>query len=240
MMLAALLGGFVGLVLGVLGGGGSTLTVPLLVLGLGLDEKHAIAAGLFVVAATALSGAIPRWLAGAIDWRAAAIFGSCGALASLTASVFAREIDPSFQLHLLAATMIVAGVLLLVRKSTGTPHRAPWPRVLAAAAGAGALTGVTGVGGGFILVPALVLGAGSTFDRAVATSLVVITLNASFGWIGATDRMAAFAPSVLVFTAGAITVAVLSGKHSPRIAPLTRQRVLAALLCSVGIVLALR
>ena len=214
MILAAFLGGFVGLVLGVLGGGGSTLTVPLLVLGLGFDEKHAIAAGLFVVAVTAMSGAIPRWLAGAVDWRAAAIFGACGAAASWTASFAAHDVDPAFQMHLLAATMAIAGVLLLVRKSTGTPHRAPWPRVLATATAAGALTGVTGVVGGFILVPSLVL--------------------------GAADRMSAFTPQVLVFTAGAIVVAVVSGRHSPKIAPLVRQRVLAVLLCSVGIVLALR
>jgi uncharacterized membrane protein YfcA len=240
MILAAFLGGFVGLVLGVLGGGGSTLTVPLLVLGLGFDEKHAIAAGLFVVAVTAMSGAIPRWLAGAVDWRAAAIFGACGAAASWTASFAAHDVDPAFQMHLLAATMAIAGVLLLVRKSTGTPHRAPWPRVLATATAAGALTGITGVGGGFILVPSLVLGAGLVFDRAVATSLVVITCNAVFGWLGAADRMSAFTPQVLVFTAGAIVVAVVSGRHSPKIAPLVRQRVLAVLLCSVGIVLALR
>lgn len=240
MILAVFLGGLVGLVLGVLGGGGSTLTVPLLVLGLGIDEKHAIAGGLFVVAVTAFFGALPRLLARAVDLRAAAIFGGCGALASLVASVAARRIDPSVQLHVLAATMFVAGILLLVRKSTGVPHRAPWPRVLATATGAGALTGITGIGGGFILVPALVLGAGLTFDRAVATSLLVITGNALFGWIGAAERMSAFEPQVLVFTAGAVLVALASAKHSPRIAPLTRQRVLAGLLCAIGGLLALR
>lgn len=191
------LAALIGLSLGLLGGGGSILTVPILVYVLGFGAKESIAMGLAVVGVTSLFGAMGHWRKGNLQLRAAVIFGAmamAGTYAGARLSVF---VSGAVQLLLFAAVMLVAAFFMFRngRKEAALaarhesahapePRKAPFPMMVAAALGVGGLTGLVGVGGGFLIVPALVLLAGLPMKQAVGTSLLVIALNSFVGFAG--------------------------------------------------------
>ncbi len=236
------LGGLVGLALGLLGGGGSVLAVPLLALGVGLDDKSALTASLLVVAASALSGGIPRILTKSIDYRAAAIFAAAGASSSYLFSLASRPLPADIQVSLLAVTMVISGSLMLRKLRQGAATAAATevakpslPRTIAAATGAGALTGVTSIGGGFIIVPALIVGAGVHVDVAVGTSLLVITVNALASFLGRANREAAYDMRVLAFGIGAVVISLLGARVASGLRSSTKTRIMGTILVVVGI-----
>lgn len=191
------LAALIGLSLGLLGGGGSILTVPILVYVLGFGAKESIAMGLAVVGVTSLFGAMGHWRKGNLQLRAAVIFGAmamAGTYAGARLSVF---VSGAVQLLLFAAVMLVAAFFMFRngRKEAALaarhesahalePRKAPFPMMVAAALGVGGLTGLVGVGGGFLIVPALVLLVGLPMKQAVGTSLLVIALNSFVGFAG--------------------------------------------------------
>jgi len=185
-MLGYLLAVLIGISLGLLGGGGSILTVPTLVYVMNVEPKAAIAMSLPIVGITSLSGAIRHWRAKRIDLRIAFGFGVVAMIGSASAAMAARFIPGVVQLTLLGVVMLIAAVSML-RRRTSDEHAAttPHPVLLGAAAlGVGALTGLVGIGGGFLFVPALVLLGGVPMKNAVGTSLVVIALNTAAGAVG--------------------------------------------------------
>lgn len=282
LVAGGLLGGIVGLALGLLGGGGSVLAVPLLALGVGLDDKSALTGSLLVVAASAFAGGIPRIAEGDVDYRAAAIFGGAGALSSYLFSLASRPLPADVQIALLAATMLVSGTLMLqkarrtagpsmTRVGTPSPSAAgvgpmtrlgmkapgepegvgastrlgmkiidldePPPslaRTILAAIGAGALTGVTSIGGGFIIVPAMIVGARIHVDKAVGASLLVITVNATASWLGKADKSITFDPRVVAFGIGAVVVSLGAARLASRIGSATKGRIMGGILTIVG------
>jgi hypothetical protein len=169
----------VGASLGVLGGGGTILTVPILLLA-GVPAKPAIALSLAVVAVTAAVAALGHARAGRVEWRAATFFGAATALGGFAGGWAARFVEGETLLLGFTALMFAAGVAML-RPRGGAP--APGearirPRALAAQGTViGAVTGLVGAGGGFLFVPAFVLLGGLPMQRAVGTSLVVIAVN---------------------------------------------------------------
>ena len=192
-VLIALGGLAVGASLGLLGGGGTILTLPLL-LALGVEAKQAIASSLAVVAATACAAALPHARAGNVDWRAAALFGPATALGGFSAGHVAGRIRGETLLLVFTALMIAAGSRCC---AGGPPRRRLGPGARRAAAvlalqGAaiGALTGLVGAGGGFLFVPAFALLAGMPMARAVGTSLVVIAASALAALAGHLARRA--------------------------------------------------
>ncbi len=181
----ALLGAIiVGLSLGLLGSGGSILTVPLLVYLLGQPEKVAIAGSLLVVGSIALVGAIPWSLRGEVDWRSVFWFGLPGMLGTVLGAHVSRWIPGAVQLLLFAIVMLVAAWRMSrpapAAKTAAAARSRGW--IVADGAGVGVLTGVVGVGGGFMIVPALVLLGGLVMHRAIGTSLWIIALNAYSGF----------------------------------------------------------
>jgi uncharacterized membrane protein YfcA len=200
-LLASPLGFLIGLSLGALGGGGSILAVPALVYAAGQSPKHATTTSLVLVAITAVIGMIPHWRAGRVRFVAGTIFGLAGVGGSLLGSHWNRAADPNALLLAFSGLMLVAA-LAMWRRIKQTPAVAPLRSVGAAAATSmtppvssvriepwtiakvivagtfvGLLTGFFGVGGGFVIVPALVLALGFTMPEAVGTSLLVITIN---------------------------------------------------------------
>jgi uncharacterized membrane protein YfcA len=197
VLLASPLGLLIGVSLGALGGGGSILAVPALVYAAGQTPKHATTTSLVLVAITALIGIIPHWRAHRVRFGAGTVFGLVGVAGSLLGSRWNQAADPDLLLLAFAGLMVVAAAAMWRR--TGRPASparslgaaaAPVPIALArpfelatllkvAAAGTvvGLLTGFFGVGGGFVIVPALVLALGFTMPEAVGTSLLVITIN---------------------------------------------------------------
>lgn len=169
----------VGASLGFLGGGGTILTVPILLLA-GVPAKPAIALSLAVVAVTAAVAALGHARGGRVDWRAATFFGAATALGGFAGGWAARFVEGETLLLGFTALMFAAGVAMLrPRRQAPAPGGARIrPRVLAAQGTViGAVTGLVGAGGGFLFVPAFVLLGGLPMQRAVGTSLVVITVN---------------------------------------------------------------
>jgi uncharacterized protein len=196
--LALLLAAAIGLSLGTLGGGGSVLTVPVLVYIVGYDTKVAVPTSLAVVGAASLMGAIMNWRAGRVDLRVALPFGIVTVAGSYFGAKLGTRMSGEVQLLILAVVMVTAAILMLrsstrresaVAMENGLEDRSPvagesravairqMVRLAPVAAGVGLLTGIVGVGGGFLIVPALVIWGRVAMRTAVGTSLFVITLN---------------------------------------------------------------
>jgi uncharacterized membrane protein YfcA len=183
-VLLALLGALaIGLSLGLLGSGGSILTVPVLHYVVGQPDKLAIGGSLLVVGLIAASASVPYALRRQVDWRNVAWFGLPGMAGAWLGASLARWVPGPVQLALFAAVMLVAAWRMLRGAAMSEVDDAPHPlAVIAGGAGVGALSGLVGVGGGFLIVPALVLLARVPMTSAVGTSLAVIALNAFAGF----------------------------------------------------------
>lgn len=178
----------IGLALGLLGGGGSILTVPIFVYVLGFAPKPAIAMSLPVVGAASLIGAFGHWRAGNVDLRTAFAFGVVAMAGSYAGARLAIYVAGPVQLALLGAVMVAAAISML-RPAPATPHANAalepplWLLILVGLA-VGALTGLVGIGGGFLIVPALVVLGRVPMKQAIGTSLLVIAMNSASGFLG--------------------------------------------------------
>lgn len=174
----------IGISLGLLGSGGSILTVPVLVYLLGQDEKVAIAGSLFIVGNIALAGSLQFVRVGFIHWRSVATFGLPGMAGTYIGAALAAYVSGLMQLALFAVVMLLASYFMLRPiRLTDEPHspRAVW-KIAGDGLAVGIITGLVGVGGGFLIVPALVLLGGLSMHQAVATSLVIIALKSYSGF----------------------------------------------------------
>ena len=174
----------IGVSLGLLGSGGSIITVPVLVYLLGQDEKLAIAGSLFVVGNIALAGSLQYVRPRLIDWRNVVVFGVPGMAGTYLGAMIAAFVPGIMQLALFALVMLLASYMMLRPVPlTDTPHepRETW-KIASDGLFVGVITGLVGVGGGFLIVPALVLLGGLAIHKAVATSLVIIALKSYSGF----------------------------------------------------------
>jgi uncharacterized membrane protein YfcA len=182
------LGLLIGISLGALGGGGSILAVPALVFAAGQSPKHATTTSLVLVALTALIGIVPHWRAGRVRFTAGLVFGLAGVGGSLLGSHWNKAADPNVLLLAFSGLMMIAAYAMWRRVQRSAPPRVGTParvtpmtiaKVIGAGSAVGVLTGFFGVGGGFVIVPALVLALGFNMSEAVGTSLLVITVNSA-------------------------------------------------------------
>lgn len=176
----------VGLTLGILGSGGSILTVPVLVYLVDEPEKVAIAESLGIVGAISFSGFIPYALKKKVHWPSIIYFGLPGIGGTYFGSVIAAFVSGRFQLIVFAIIMFAAAVMMFLQK-TKEPKPAAQYKVVKwhlglQGFGVGCLTGFIGVGGGFMIVPALVLLAGLPITLSIGTSLAIISLNSFTGF----------------------------------------------------------
>lgn len=182
-MLAIPLGIVIGLVVGTVGGGGAILALPVLVYVLGEEVGPASTASLIVVAIAAGIGAGALALRGHVCWRIALTFTAPAAAGSLLGTLANNAVSAKLLIVSFVPIMLVAAAASWQRAAqstgdaTGPCPDAPAGRIALAGLGVGALTGFFGVGGGFLIVPVLALWLGFSFRRAVATSLVIITLT---------------------------------------------------------------
>lgn len=210
----------VGVALGVLGGGGSILTVPILVYLAGLDAKHAIAMSLFVVGVTSAVGAIPHARAGRVRWRTALLFGAT-AMAGAYGGGRLAEFIPGGWLLAGFGVMMLATAVAMLRERRDRPagtHREPRALlVVAEGITVGAVTGLVGAGGGFLVVPALVLLGGLPMSVAVGTSLVVIAMKSFAALAGYLSTVHIDWSLALAVTAAAVLGGVLGARLAGRI-----------------------
>jgi len=174
----------IGLSLGLFGSGGSVLTVPVLVYLLGQDEKTAIAGSLFIVGSIALAGSVQQIRSGLVHWRSVAFFGVPGMIGTWTGAELSVFLTGAMQLALFAVVMLLASALILrppKLERTTDSERHPFKIVIDGLV-VGVVTGLVGVGGGFLIVPALVMLGGLTMHQAIGTSLVVIALKSFSGF----------------------------------------------------------
>jgi uncharacterized membrane protein YfcA len=170
-----------------LGGGGSILTVPIFVYAMGYDPKLAIAMSLPVVGVTSLVGAAGHWRAGTVDLRAALTFGVVAMVGAVGAARLSKFVPGVVQLTLLGIVMMVAAAFMLKapvnerRRDAESGGLESRTLVGITGLGVGILTGLVGIGGGFLFVPAFVLLAGLPMKTAVGTSLLVIAMNTVAG-----------------------------------------------------------
>ena len=184
----------IGLSLGLLGSGGSILTVPVLVFLIGEGEKVAIAESLAIVGAIAFAGSLPYARRGLVDWRSVLLFGVPGMAGSFAGAAGSAWLSGTTQLALFGFIMLAAAALMLRPPSAGdvavdTERRVAW-KIAVDGMVVGVITGLVGVGGGFLIVPALVLLSGLEIHRAVGTSLTIIALKSATGFVKYLDVLA--------------------------------------------------
>jgi uncharacterized membrane protein YfcA len=246
------LGLAIGLTLGALGGGGSILTVPALVYVVGQDPKAATTSSLFIVGISSLVGAVTHARSGHVRWGVGLAFGATGVAASFAGTALNRMVDPDVLLLGFAALVLMAAAAMLAKARTPSPVPAGagdppavepavrWTapariaKVVVAGLAVGFLTGFFGVGGGFVIVPALTLGLGLAMPEAVGTSLLVIALNSAAALL-ARAGSAHFDWAVIApFTVAAIAGSLAGKKVADRLRADTLTRAFAVLLIAVA------
>jgi len=192
----------IGISLGLIGGGGSVLAVPILVYIMGVSPKPAIAMTLFIVGFVSLIGVIPHWKKGNVNLKTAFMFGTATMLGAYVGAKIANLpfITGTIQMILFAFMMLVAAGFMIYKSSKSTAQPANneldlnlypqpvckycWLWMMSEGLGVGVLTGLVGVGGGFAIAPALVLLGNTPIKEAIGTSLLIITLNSVAGFLG--------------------------------------------------------
>jgi uncharacterized membrane protein YfcA len=224
---ALVLGAVIGLLLGLLGGGGSILAVPALVYGAGQPLTAAVPTSLLVVGISSAVALLPRLRARQIRWRIAALVGGSGAAAAFAGAAVNRLLDRRVVLIGFAALMVAAALRMLrgdgetggdcALPGGGVNWRGCLPESVGTGLTVGFLTGLFGVGGGFLIVPALVLLLGLPMPTAVGTSLVVIVLNSAAGFAAHAGDAAIDYRITAAFTPAAITGSLTAGRLATRL-----------------------
>ncbi|MGC0251443.1 sulfite exporter TauE/SafE family protein [Pseudactinotalea sp. Z1748] len=185
LIVVLILAVLVGVSLGLLGGGGSILTVPLLTYVAGMDPREAISASLFIVGVTSLVGMLSHARRGNVRWRTGLVFGGASMVGAFGAGLVGGHLPGTVLMIAFALMMLTSAAAMIRRKGTARPRRSDMAAGRAVLDGfvVGAITGLVGAGGGFLVVPALVLLGGLAMPAAVGTSLLVITMK-SFAGLG--------------------------------------------------------
>jgi hypothetical protein len=238
--LGLILSAVIGLSLGLIGGGGSILTVPILVYFLGVEPHEAVGMSLAVVGATSIFGAYFHWKRGSVDFSSGTLFGTSGIIGALLGSPLTKTVSPAVLLLIFGALMFVVAVSMLWRRNYSgdeTTPRINRSKAVLAGFGVGVLTGFLGVGGGFLIVPALVLFGGLKMKEAIGTSLFVIFLNCVAGLVGhASQNHFGWTLTALV-TGLAVGGAGLGTVLSNRLAAHSLQKMFAVLVLAVAVFL---
>lgn len=230
----------IGLSLGLLGSGGSILTVPILTYLLGMPEKTAVASSLAIVGGISLFGALPLLRRGLVDGRALLAFGPPSMLGTVAGAWLAQRLPEGSQLLIFAPVMLVAAWRMASggAASVQGPRKSAWAIALAGI-GVGLLTGLVGIGGGFLIVPALVLLLGLPMPRAVATSLLLIVLNSAVGfgkYLMADSGQLQLDPTVIgLFIAIGGAASMLGGRLGTRVPQALLRRIFAVVLVLVAV-----
>lgn len=253
---ASPLGFLIGLSVGALGGGGSILAVPVLVYVAGQDPRAATTTSLVIVGLAALVGVSDHWRAGRVEVGPGVVFGLAGIVGSVSGSLLNRRVDPDVVLLAFAGLVLVAAWRMLTGcpsctnvgqreaiGAAGTPKvvvglrvdAATVTKVLVAGTVVGFFTGLFGVGGGFIIVPALTLGLRFPMPEAIGTSLLIIAINSATA-LGPRLGQGGVGWAVTVPFAISTVAGTLAGSHlADRLPEQTLLRWFAGLLIAVGV-----
>jgi uncharacterized protein len=198
----------VGVSLGLLGGGGSILTVPLLAYVAGMEAKQAIATSLVVVGVTSAVSTLSHARAGRVQWRSGLLFGAAGMAGAYLGGLLSYAIPGSVLLIAFTVVMVATAIAMIKKRAVREPTARAMPigKALLMGLAVGLVTGTVGAGGGFLVVPALALLGGLPMTVAVGTSLLVITMNSAAGLAGHLSTL-----PIDWTLAGAVTAAAVLG-----------------------------
>ncbi|MFD4224832.1 sulfite exporter TauE/SafE family protein [Streptomyces griseus] len=238
LVLALIAGAVIGLALGALGGGGSVLAVPALIYLLGFSPASASTAALIIVTATSATALYAHARDGDVAWRTGGLFALAGIGPAFLAGAAAGRLPAAVLTGAFAVVASLAALRMLRPAAAGTPERVRPAKAAAAGSGLGAVTGLLGVGGGFLAVPALVGVLGLRMKKAVGTSLLVITVNSLAALTSRTGTGGELRWEVIAPFAGAAILGAWDGKRlASRITGRTLQRVFASVLLAVAAVM---
>ncbi|MCG7523431.1 sulfite exporter TauE/SafE family protein [Streptomyces sp. OfavH-34-F] len=235
LILALVAGTVVGLALGGLGGGGSVLAVPALTYLIGMPAADAITASLIIVTVTSVTSLAQHARDGNVAWRTGLLFASAGIVPAMLTGLAAGRLPQALLTLAFAGIAGVAALRMLRGPAAPAAGEVRPAKAGAAGAGLGAVTGLLGVGGGFLAVPALVRVLNLPMRRAVGTSLLVITINsiAALGARAGTGMHLDWAV-IAPFTAAAILGAWDGKRYAQRLSGTTLQRLFAGVLLAVA------
>ena len=239
MLLALPFGLAIGLAVGLLGGGGAVLAVPVLVYALDQDVHSATTASLAVVAAASLAGGLAHARSNRVCWRHVSAFAPAAIAGTVAGTAANRSLSPDVLMVGVAVLMLVAATSMwrrreLAQRSEECPPLEP-VRDVAAGVGVGGMTGLFGVGGGFVVVPTLAMALGFPMRCAIGTSLVIVSAAASVGLlahVAAGGRADVAITAVLA--AGCVVGAIGGERLAPRIPPRALARSFAIALAAVA------
>ena len=238
LLLDSGLGLVIGLTLGLLGGGGSVLTVPMLVYLVGQTPQAAVTASLVIVGVNSAAGVLFHRTQDAIHWRIALIFGGVGMAFAYAAANFSKFFPSEALMIAFALLMLVVGVLMLwKRDDLNAASTLCWRKVLFGSALVGALTGFLGVGGGFLIVPTLVMLVGLPMRQAVGTSLVIIVMNSAAGLLGHLGETALDVGMIAVFISAGMIGTFWGVQLAKRLKPEHLRRAFAVFVIGLAMVL---
>lgn len=233
----------IGVSLGFFGGGGSILSVPLLVYVFGLEPKQAIASSLLIVSAASVSGAIQHWRAGNVELRTSLFFGAAGMTGAHIGGRAGAFLDGTLLLLLFAAMMVITALAMWrgrrVPKGAEPGKRSLGP-LIAQGFGVGLFTGLVGAGGGFLIVPALALWAGLPMPAAVGTSLVIIVGNTLAGFSGYAGHVDVSYGLIAAVAACAIAGSFVGTNLAHRINPASLRRAFAGFVLVMATLILVR
>jgi uncharacterized protein len=239
-IVALIFASLIGFALGLLGSGGTMITLPVLVYVAGVPMSQAVAMALVVVGGTSLAGSAMEYRRRNLDLRVALWFSVSGMAAAFGGARLTHLVSQPVLLSLFSVIMLGVGVGLL-RERREKPVRATgrgfW-RCAAAGAAVGALTGFLGIGGGFLIVPALVWFAGLDLRKATGTSLAVIALNSLSGLAGQSRYVHFDWWMALGFLAVATVGMVVGGAVKDRISEPVLRKAFAVFILAIGLVMA--
>lgn len=235
-MLAGGLGLFaVGVALGFLGAGGTTIALPVLVYLVGLDAHAAVAVSILLVGGASAYGAVLNAREGYVDWRAAAVFGPAGAVGAVLGSAWSYRLSGRTLLICFGGlVLVVAARMLWEGGEANAPSRPQLGYSGVAGFGIGVLTGVLGNGGGFLLVPGLMYLAALPMRRAVGTSLLISAINSAAAFAGHAARQTLPWGMAVMLLGCAMVGMTLGVSLSHRTEPARLKRSFACLLVVMG------
>lgn len=219
------LGLLIGAVLGAVGGGGSIIAVPALVYGAGMPPAQAIPTSLLVVGLSSLTALLPRIRQG-LNWPVILLVGGAGVPAAWAGAAVGRMLDPNILMLAFAAIMVIAGIRMLAGTtetdgscSTGPARafRSCAPKAVGVGLLVGFLTGLLGVGGGFLITPALTILLGLRMKQAVGTSLAIIVVNSAAGFSAHAAGFSINWGSTLAFAIPAVLGSVIAARLARRL-----------------------
>jgi len=241
-----LLSGLIGLSLGIFGGGGSILAVPVLVLVTRLAPAAAVGTSLAIVGTTSLVAGFAHYRRGQVKPNVALLFGLSGVVTAFIGAKLTALVSGSVLMHSFAALMLIVGVGMLFGKrqsagveGTGSPPRSRLTASVLAGAAVGLITGFLGVGGGFLVVPALTVFGGLDMRKAVGTSLSVIAINSAAGFLGHLDSSHLDLTLAAPLTAAAVAGALVGERVARHVSANKLRRAFGLVVVAVGLTVAL-